>query len=104
MRCTVKIRTFVIMKNVAQSRFDTRLPKDQKEFFEYAASIGGFRNLTEFVISSVDRNAREIIERHNAILASKKDQEIFFKALMNPPKPNARLRKAAERYDKLIRK
>lgn len=35
------------------ARFDTRLPKDQKEFFEYASSLGGYRTLTEFVIVSL---------------------------------------------------
>lgn len=84
------------MKTIAKSRFDTRLPKEQKDLFEYAANIGGYRNLTEFVIISVEKIAREIIEKHNAVLASKKDQEIFFKALMNPPKPNAKLRNAAK--------
>ncbi len=34
------------------------------------------------------------------ILASKRDQEIFFDALMNPPKPNEALKKAMKQYKK----
>lgn len=86
------------MKTTATSRFDTRLPKEQKAFFEYAASLGGFRTLTEFVVFSVQQQANSIIERHNSILASKNDQEIFFKAIMTPLKPNESLRKAAIRF------
>ena len=41
------------MKTLEKSRLDTRLSKEQKEFFEYAANIGGFKTLTEFIINSV---------------------------------------------------
>ncbi len=33
------------------ARFDARLPKAQKEFFEKAAFLGGFRSLTDFIKS-----------------------------------------------------
>ena len=92
------------MKTVEKSRFDTRLPKEQKELFEYAANLGGFRTLTEFVLFSVQQQASNIIERHNTILASKKDQEIFFAAITNPQKPNDRLKKAAMRFNKSVAK
>ena len=44
------------MKTIKQekARFDARLPKEQKQFFEKAALIGGYRNLTDFVISTVN--------------------------------------------------
>jgi uncharacterized protein (DUF1778 family) len=85
-------------KELKTSRFDTKLSKTQKELFEYAAEIGGFRTLTDFVIISVHEKAQEIIEKHRSFLASEKDQEIFFSALMNPPKPSNRLKDAANRY------
>lgn len=88
------------MKPAATSRFDTRLSKEQKDFFEYAAGLGGFRTLTEFVIFSAQQQANSIVEKHNTVLASKRDREIFLKAIMNPPKPSKSLRKAAVRYKK----
>ncbi len=90
------------MKTLEKSRFDTRLTKEQKEFFEYAASLGGFRSLTEFVIFSVQQQANNIIEKRNSILASKKDQEIFFKAIIKPQEPNNKLKQAALRFNKAI--
>lgn len=90
------------MKTKSEARFDTRLPKEQKEFFEYAATIGGFRTLTEFVVYSVQKRAEQIVEEHDKIIASKRDKEIFFDAMMNPPKPLKNLRKAAARYQEAI--
>jgi uncharacterized protein (DUF1778 family) len=92
------------MKTVAKTRFDVRLPKEQKEYFEYAANLGGFRTLTEFVIYSGNQQASQIVDKHNSILASKRDQEIFFNALLNPQAPSARLKRAADRYKKVVGK
>jgi uncharacterized protein (DUF1778 family) len=90
------------VKTLEKSRFDTRLPKEQKEFFEYAATLAGFRTLTDFVISSVQQQADKIVEKHTTILASKRDQEIFFEALINPKGPNDNLKKAAIRHKEFI--
>ena len=88
------------MKALQKTRFDIRLAKEQKEFFEYAANLGGFRTLTEFVVFSGQQQAKQIVERHNSILSSKRDKEIFFHALLNPQPPNARLKEAAVRLKK----
>ena len=90
------------MNSMEQARFDARLPKEQKEFFEYAATLGGFRNLTDFIIYSVQQQASKIVESNKAILASKRDQEIFFDAIMNPSRPNDNLINAASQYKEAI--
>jgi uncharacterized protein (DUF1778 family) len=54
--------------------------------------------LTDFIINAVQEKANAIILEHNTILASEKDSELFFDALMHPPGPNQKLRDAAERY------
>ena len=90
------------MSTVEKARFDTKLPKEQKAFFEYAASLGGFRTLTEFIISAAQNQAKKIVGDHNKILASKRDQEIFFNALMNPEKPNENLRNAMINYKETL--
>ena len=85
-----------------KARFDTRLSQEQKQLFERAARLGGYRSLTDFVIATVQSKAKEIIEEREVILASQKDQEIFFNALLHPPKPNSDLIQAKEDYDKYI--
>lgn len=86
------------MKAEELARFDTKMPKKQKEFFESAASIGGYRTLTEFFISAAQEKAEVIMKEHNTYLASKKDREVFFESLMHPPKANSRLKAAAKKY------
>lgn len=44
--------------NTKNVRFDTRLPKEQKVFFERAARWGGYRNLTDFVVTAVQEKAK----------------------------------------------
>ncbi len=90
------------MKSLEMTRFDARLTKEQKEFFEYASKIGGYRNLTDFILRAVQLKAEEIVEKHNQILASKKDQEIFFEAIFKEDQPNLELKKAYEAYEKLL--
>lgn len=81
-----------------KARFDTRLSQEQKRFFEQAAAIGGFRNLTEFVILTVQEKAEMLIEQKERVIASEKDSAIFFKALTGRSKPNKDLTKAAKEY------
>jgi uncharacterized protein (DUF1778 family) len=86
-------------KPMAYARFDARLTQEQKDLFEQAAAIKGFKSLTEFVVYYTSKAAVVIIEKHSQLLASEKDKRIFFDALVNPPKPNAALTKAAKRYN-----
>jgi len=91
-------------KSSNNARFDAKLSIEQKELFELAAKLGGFRTLTEFVIHSVQEKAKSIIEDYQTILATERDREIFISALLNPKKPNIKLRKAATRYNKILAK
>jgi uncharacterized protein (DUF1778 family) len=92
------------MNAIAQekARFDTRISLEQKTLFERAALLGGYRNLADFVVATVQSKAKEIIEESEKILVSEKDKELFFEALMNSPIPNESLKAAKEKYDNLI--
>lgn len=94
------------MKTLKQekARFDTRLPLEQKQLFERAALLGGYRNLTDFVVVTVQMKAKEIIEERERVITSQRDQEIFFDALLNTPKPNHELLAAKANYDKFTSK
>lgn len=87
-----------------KARFDTRLPLEQKQLFERAAILGGYRSLTDFIVVTVQKKAKEIIEENERIIASQKDKEIFFNSLLNSPKPNNDLLSAKKEYDNLISK
>lgn len=80
------------------SRFDARISNELKEIMERAANLGGYRSLTDFVMSSAQSKAKEIIRDHERIIASQRDSEIFMEAILNPPKPVDKLIKAAQDY------
>jgi uncharacterized protein (DUF1778 family) len=88
------------MKTVKEkvTRFDTRISIEQKRLFEKAAALGGYRNLTSFVIVTIQNRANEIIKQQEQIIASSRDMDIFFEAIMNPTKPNSSLLSAAQEY------
>lgn len=90
------------MNDIEMARFDARLTKEQKEFFEYASKLGGYRSLTEFVLSVVQSKAHEIVEEHNRILASKRDQEIFFDLVTKEMPPNEALKSAFQAYNRQL--
>jgi uncharacterized protein (DUF1778 family) len=105
--CTVFVRTFVktkamekILEQEGKARFDTRLPRDKKLIIEKAALLGGYKNLSDFVVTTVYEKAQAIIQQSETILASQRDNEIFFDALVNPPEPNDAFRSAASQYKK----
>ncbi|MEL6589969.1 MAG: DUF1778 domain-containing protein [Bacteroidota bacterium] len=92
------------MAKVEKARFNARLTQEQKELFEYATQLGGFRSLTEFVIQSAQIKAKEIVKEHNQILATQEDQNLFFDAIMNPAEPNSALQEALEAYNQALGK
>lgn len=81
-----------------QARFDTRLPKKQKQFFEKAALLGGYRNLTDFIIQAAQEKAKEIVRENEQIIASERDGEIFFNEILKSSAPNKSLRQAVDKY------
>jgi uncharacterized protein (DUF1778 family) len=91
-------------KSDNSARFDTRLSKEQKEYFEYAAKLGGYRTLSEFMIHSAQETAKRIIKEHDHLLKTAEDRELFFAELLNPGMPNNELKQAAEDYVKYFRK
>ena len=82
-----------------QARFDARIPKELKEFFERAAYLGGFRSLTDFIILSAQEKAKEIINERDRIIASERDSQIFFDAITNPKQPSESLKNALKDYN-----
>ncbi len=81
-------------------RFEIRWSAEQKRRFERASELAGHSTLAQFITSVVQRKAEQILEENERILASERDRERFFDALMQPPEPNEELREAARSYKK----
>ena len=53
--------------------------------------------MTDYCLTALVEAARHTIEQHSALVLSEADRNAFFDALIHPPKPNARLRRAVRR-------
>jgi uncharacterized protein (DUF1778 family) len=81
------------------ARFEARITNEQKNLFLKAAALTG-RSLTDFVIASAHETANRTVREYEVMRLSARDRETFVSALLDSPAPNARLRKAAQRYGK----
>ena len=84
-------------------RIEFRVSKEDREFFEYASRLRGFKSFSEFVRLAIHKEAKAIVEEEKSILISKRDKEIFFNALMGvEEKPNDALISAIKFHDEMI--
>ncbi len=100
--CVEVIETCMAMTEL--TRLDLRISRKQKEYFEQVLQIGGFRSLTDFLISAASEKAEALMEKHNNWLTSENDRKIFFDALVNPPAPNAKLKEAMQKHELKVKK
>ena len=80
---------------------EIRISVEQKAMLKQAAALSG-HTLSEFVVASAQEAASRVIQEHETIRLSRAEQIAFVSALLDPPPPNARLRKAAAAYRKQI--
>lgn len=79
------------------ARLEARVSRDQKDFFQHAASLTG-RTLSEFVIDSTQEAAAKIVQEHEVIRLAREEQIAFVTALLAPSEPGSRLQKAVRSY------
>ena len=79
------------------ARLEVRVSAAQKCLLQHAAALSG-RTLTDFVVTSAQDAARRVIAEHESIRLSPEEQQAFVQALLQPPEPNARLKRAAKAY------
>ena len=90
------------MPSTPQStRLDVRLSEEKRRRIEQAASYLG-QTVSAFTVATLVREAEEVVERFGMMQLSDRDRDAFLSALDNPPRPNARLRKAAKRHAKMV--
>ncbi len=90
------------LKKKGDSRIEIRVSNEDKELFEYASSLRGFKSFSEFLRVILTKESKAIIAEENQILASKRDKEIFFNALMgDEEKPNQALISAIRSHNEL---
>jgi len=84
------------------TRLEARIAPKALAVVKRAAEIQG-RSLSDFVVAAAQEVAQRTITETQIIHLSLADQEKVFKALLDPPKPNAALKRAFQAHRKLIR-
>jgi uncharacterized protein (DUF1778 family) len=84
-----------------RSRLEARISAEEKELLKRAAELQGC-SLTEFVVRSAQEAARIAVKEHQMMSLTARDTEVFVKALLKPPVPSKQLKRAAERYKKVM--
>ena len=90
------------MSTLINDRIDVRISREQKELIKFASDLSGFKSLTEFIVFCISKESNKIIIENNIILKSIEDKKVFLAAILNPPAPNAMLKKAQLNYNKFI--
>jgi uncharacterized protein (DUF1778 family) len=83
------------------SRLGFRVDAQTKKLVERAAALER-RSLTDFCLTALTQATQATITRHETIVLSEKDREVFFDALVHPPKLNARLKRAFQSARKRV--
>ena len=86
---------------IRRGRFNARITDEQKHLFERAAALYG-QSVSQFVMSSAQHAAEQAIREHEIITLSARDSRAVMEALLHPGEPGAALKKAADRYNKLV--
>jgi uncharacterized protein (DUF1778 family) len=76
-------------------RFTARLPHSEKSLLQRAAEYRG-QTLSAYVFENARRAAIADLEEAGEIALAASDQQRFVQLLLEPPKPNAHLRRAIQ--------
>ena len=82
---------------IKRDRMHLRLDARTKQKLERAAAYEE-TTVSDFVLANAVAAAERVIDSHEKITLSAKDWDVFYDALVNPPEPNEKLRKATRRY------
>ncbi|MGB8259151.1 MAG: DUF1778 domain-containing protein [Terracidiphilus sp.] len=80
-------------RRARDTRLGFRVDAETRRMVERAAALER-RSMTDFCMTVLLAATRETIVRHETLVLTEQEREIFFDALVNPPEPNERLRRA----------
>lgn len=83
------------------ARLEARIPVPVYDIMQRAAQLRGL-TLTGYLIATAGEDARRTVEEADILRMARADQEQFAHALIDPPAPNERLKRAARRHADLI--
>ena len=88
------------MSALKKQRIDLRLNEDDKHMIEEAAAMTN-QSISQFMVSTASERAAEVIDQHRLLLLNEESWNLVMDAIINPPAPNDRLKRAANRLREL---
>ncbi|AKL15642.1 DUF1778 domain-containing protein [Escherichia coli] len=88
------------MSALKKQRIDLRLNEDDKHMIEEAAAMTN-QSISQFMVSTASERAAEVIDQHRRLLLNEESWNLVMDAIINPPAPNDRLKRAANRLREL---
>ncbi|WP_020558709.1 DUF1778 domain-containing protein [Thiofilum flexile] len=79
-------------------RITARVDDETQGLLAKAAFLSGMTSINSFVLNAAIEKAKQIIEREQMLMLSKRDAMRLVEALDAPPKVHPRLQQAAQRY------
>lgn len=83
------------------ARLEARIPAQVYEQMQRAAQLRGM-TLTSYIIATAGEDARRVVQDAEIMRLAREDQIRFAEALIEPPKANKQLVRAAKRHAALI--
>ncbi|EPU1266556.1 DUF1778 domain-containing protein, partial [Citrobacter freundii] len=71
-----------------------------KHMIEEAAAMTN-QSISQFMVSTASERAAEVIDQHRRLLLNEESWNLVMDAIINPPAPNDRLKRAANRLREL---
>ena len=87
----------MLANNKKTERITARVSEDIRDRLAEAAAFSG-ATLNQFLVQAAVEKADTIIEKERIVNLSYRDAEVFFNAIENPPRPNAKLREAVKKF------
>jgi uncharacterized protein (DUF1778 family) len=84
-------------EQMRSARVEARLTPDALAVVRRAAELQGC-SVSDFMVAAAQAAAHRAIEETQIIRLSVEDQKVFAAAILDPPSPNAALKRAADAY------
>lgn len=91
------------MKDDDVARFDTRMSALHKKLLEEAASLKGYKNLSEYIITTMVEDATAVVERYSRIMYTVEDKKKIMEVLSEPTTLSSSFNKASKRRNEKLK-
>lgn len=82
-------------------RLGFRLDEETKGLIERAAYLSR-RKVSDFCVTALTEAARRTVAEHETLALSDRDRQAFFAALIDPPEPSERLKRALTEHSRRV--